>query len=143
MSVPFQPSPMSSTVALNKNAFPTRQQMPANPFNSAQFSCVVLQAQNQAFVRFAVMSSAAQTAIALHSTSVLEPFNRRGLSLSRTAVRPAYAGVLHRCCERNVVAPGRYSKRFLRSNRALEGHFSARNGPENASQVGFWPAVHC
>src|SRR5690349_2520320 len=33
---------------------------------------------NQAFVRFAVMSSAAQSAIALNSTSVLEPFNRRG-----------------------------------------------------------------
>jgi hypothetical protein len=25
------PLPMSSTVALNKNAFPTRQHMPANP----------------------------------------------------------------------------------------------------------------
>src|SRR5581483_1350642 len=42
---------------------------------------------NQAFVRFAVTSSAAQTAIALNSTSVLEPFNRRG-SRSREPLVP-------------------------------------------------------
>jgi hypothetical protein len=57
-------------VACNKDAFPTRQRIsPANPSLSlpkqAQFSCVDPQAQYQAFVRFAVTSSAALSAIAL------------------------------------------------------------------------------
>jgi hypothetical protein len=39
------------------------------------------QAQYQAFVRFAVTSSAALSAIALNRTWLLEPFNRGGLSL--------------------------------------------------------------
>jgi hypothetical protein len=47
----------------------------------AQLSCVSLQAQYQAFVRFAVGSSAALSAIALDWTCVLEPFTRGGLSL--------------------------------------------------------------
>jgi hypothetical protein len=45
IAVRTTPMPMSSTIALNKNAFPTRQHMPANLFNSAQFSCVGVQAQ--------------------------------------------------------------------------------------------------
>ena len=47
----------------------------------AQVSCVSIQAQYQAFVRFAVRSSAALSAIALNWTCVLEPFTRGGLSL--------------------------------------------------------------
>jgi hypothetical protein len=47
----------------------------------AQVSCVNIQAQYQAFVRFAVRSSAALSAIALNWTCVLEPFTRGGLSL--------------------------------------------------------------
>src|ERR1700716_3792010 len=47
----------------------------------AQVSRVSFQAQYQAFVRFAVGSSAALSAIALNWTCVLEPFTRGGLSL--------------------------------------------------------------
>jgi hypothetical protein len=73
-------------VAFNKDAFPTRQpRLPANQSFSlpkqARFSCVSLQAQYQAFVRFAVASSAALSAIALNWTSVLEPFHPARLSL--------------------------------------------------------------
>jgi hypothetical protein len=77
--------------------------------------CVSLQAQYQAFVRFAVESSTAP-AIALDSTCVLEPFTRRALA-SRTLVstRNPLRGqqTLDRCCGRNVVAPGQYSKWFF------------------------------
>jgi len=70
-------------VACNKDAFPTRQRIsPANPSfglpKQAQFSCIGLQAQYQAFVRFSVTSRAALSAIALNRTGVLEPFTRRG-----------------------------------------------------------------
>ena len=51
----------TSTVAFNKDAFPTRQHSsPANPFillvetSQGQLCCVSLQAQYQAFVHFAV-----------------------------------------------------------------------------------------
>ena len=80
----------------------------------AQLCCVSLQAQYQAFVRFAVESSTAP-AIALNSTCVLEPFTRRAL-VSRTLASPASsygASTLDRCCGRNVVAPGEYSKGFF------------------------------
>ena len=76
--------------------------------------CVSLQAQYQAFVRFAVESSTA-SAIALNWTCVLEPFTRRAL-VSRTLASPVTLTgpvTLDRCCERNVVAPGKYSKRFF------------------------------
>jgi hypothetical protein len=42
---------------------------------------VIFQAQYQAFVHFAVGSSAALSAIALKKTCVQEPFTRGGLSL--------------------------------------------------------------
>jgi hypothetical protein len=98
--------------------------VPAGPNHSARqsrpssycvsVSCVSLQAQYQAFVRFAVESSTA-LAIALNWTCVLEPFTRRALvsrtlAFTRTPTGPA---TLHRCCGRNVVAPGQYSKRFF------------------------------
>jgi hypothetical protein len=72
-------------VAFNKDAFPTRQPLsPANQSSACQnkpgFSCVSLQAQYQAFVRFVVASSAALSAIALNSTCVLEPFHPARLS---------------------------------------------------------------
>jgi hypothetical protein len=41
---------------------------------------------------------------------------------------------LDRCCGRNVVAPGEYSKWFFR---ALSGHFAARHRPLDACQIGF------
>jgi hypothetical protein len=47
----------------------------------AQVFHVNFQAQYQAFVRFAVASSAALSAIALYLTCLLEPFTRGGLSL--------------------------------------------------------------
>src|SRR5216683_7784128 len=47
----------------------------------AQVFRVIFQAQYQAFVHFAVGSSAALKAIALKWTCVLEPFTRGGLSL--------------------------------------------------------------
>jgi hypothetical protein len=73
-------------VAFNKDAFPNRQRTPlAGPNHSAcqnklKFSRVSFQAQYQAFVRFAVASGAALSAIALDMTCLLEPFTRDGLS---------------------------------------------------------------
>jgi hypothetical protein len=72
-------------VAISKDAFPTAQASAGDRINrlakQAQVSCVSIQAQYQAFVRFAVRSSAALSAIALDWTCVLEPFTRGGLSL--------------------------------------------------------------
>jgi hypothetical protein len=80
-------------VAISKDAFPNSASLPQQrkPWPSAasiillakqaQVSCVSIQAQYQAFVRFAVRSSAALSAIALNWTCVLEPFTRGGLSL--------------------------------------------------------------
>src|SRR3954463_11922863 len=71
---------ISSTVAFNKDAFPNRQPSPAGPNHSAcqnklRFSRVSLQAQYQAFVRFAVTSSAALSAIALKSDLAFGTFH--------------------------------------------------------------------
>src|SRR6516164_1690241 len=57
------------------------------------------------------------------------------------SISPVSSRALHRCCERNVVGPGQYSKRFLYSNRALWRHFSPRNRPRDARQVGFWGPI--
>jgi hypothetical protein len=71
-------------VAFNKDAFPNRQRIElAGPNHSAcrnklRFSRVNFQAQYQAFVRFAVASCAALSAIALNMTCLLEPFTRAG-----------------------------------------------------------------
>jgi hypothetical protein len=73
-------------VAVNKDAFPSSPAHAAGCAKlfslpkQAQVSCVSFQAQYQAFVRFAVGSSAALSAIALNLTCVLEPFTRGGLS---------------------------------------------------------------
>src|SRR6516162_257057 len=65
----FRPVPISSTVAFNKRRVPhPPTPSPANLFSlsiQAHLSCVDVQAQNQAFVHFAVASSAAEFAIAL------------------------------------------------------------------------------
>jgi hypothetical protein len=84
-------------VAFNKDAFPTRQPLPpANNHSACQnkpgFSCVGLQAQYQAFVRFAVASSAALLAIALNWTRVLEPFTRRGSRFENSGFHPLVYG---------------------------------------------------
>jgi hypothetical protein len=76
------------TVRRNQHGRVPQQRKPRPPAASiillakqAQVSCVSIQAQYQAFVRFAVRSSAALSAIALNWTCVLEPFTRGGLSL--------------------------------------------------------------
>lgn len=73
--------------------------------------------------RSLLRSEAAQLskAIALNWTCVLEPFTRGGLSrFENSGLRPQYPfgvstgpATLDRCCERNVVAPGEYSKWFF------------------------------
>jgi hypothetical protein len=75
-------------VAFNKDAFPNRQRISwldqylSACRNKLRFSRVNFQAQYQAFVRFAVASSAALSAIALNMTCLLEPFTRAGLALA-------------------------------------------------------------
>src|SRR5258708_902883 len=77
-------------VAFNKDAFPNCRQSASRTksFSLPKQAQVLLrkfQAQYQAFVRFAVASSAALSAIALNRTWLLEPFTRGGLScLKRT-----------------------------------------------------------
>src|ERR1700754_4470308 len=72
---------------VDKDAFPSSPACAAGRTKSfrlpkqAQVFCVSFQAQYQAFVRFAVGSSAALSAIVLNWTCVLEPFTRGGLSL--------------------------------------------------------------
>jgi hypothetical protein len=72
-------------VAFNKDAFPNCRQFASRTKSfslpkQAQVSSREFQAQYQAFVRFAVASSAALSAIALKWTWLLEPFTRGGLS---------------------------------------------------------------
>jgi len=83
----FNSTQISPYVAVNKDALPNSPANDAGCIKSirlpkqAQVSSVSFQAQYQAFVRFAVGSSAALSAIALNWTCVLEPFTRGGLSL--------------------------------------------------------------
>jgi hypothetical protein len=83
----FNSTQILSYVAVNKDALPSSPADTAGLHQSfslpkqAQVSRVSFQAQYQAFVRFAVRSSAALSAIALNWTCVLEPFTRGGLSL--------------------------------------------------------------
>jgi hypothetical protein len=87
IAMPFNSTQILSYVAINKDAFPNSPANIAGRTESfrlpkqAQVYRVSFQAQYQAFVRFAVISSAALSAIALNWTCVLEPFNRGGLSL--------------------------------------------------------------
>jgi hypothetical protein len=85
--VQSNPTQILPYVAVNKDALPNSPADAAGCLKSfrlpkqAQVSRVSFQAQYQAFVRFAVGSSAALSAIALNWTCVLEPFTRGGLSL--------------------------------------------------------------
>jgi hypothetical protein len=87
IAVPFDSTQILPYVAVNKDAFPNSPADGAGCLKSfrlpkqAQVFRVIFQAQYQAFVRFAVGSSAALIAIALKWTCVLEPFTRGGLSL--------------------------------------------------------------
>jgi hypothetical protein len=87
IAVPFNSTQILPYVAVNKDALPNSPADGAGCLKSfrlpkqAQVCRVSFQAQYQAFVRFAVGSSAALSAIALNSTCVLEPFTRGGLSL--------------------------------------------------------------
>jgi hypothetical protein len=87
IGMPFNSASILPTIAFNKDAFPTASILPAGQNHSAcqnkpRFSRVSFQAQYQAFVRFAVSSSAALSAIALNWTCLLEPFTSGGLSCS-------------------------------------------------------------
>jgi hypothetical protein len=83
----FNSAQIMPYVAVNKDALPNSPADATGCIKSfrlpkqAQVSRVSFQAQYQAFVRFAVGSSAALSAIALKWTCVLEPFTRGGLSL--------------------------------------------------------------
>jgi hypothetical protein len=85
--VQFNSTQILPYIAVDKDALPGSPAYAAGCIKSfrlpkqAQFSRVSFQAQYQAFVRFAVGSSAALSAIALKWTCVLEPFTRGGLSL--------------------------------------------------------------
>ena len=85
-------------VAVNKDTLPNSPADTADCIKSfrlpgqAQVSRVSFQAQYQAFVRFAVASSAALLAIALNRTRVLEPFTRRGSRFENSGFHPLVYG---------------------------------------------------
>jgi hypothetical protein len=85
--VQFNPTQNSQYAAVNKDRLPNSPAEIAGWIKSfrlpkqAQVFRVIFQAQFQAFVRFAVGSGAALSAIALKKTCVQEPFTRGGLSL--------------------------------------------------------------
>ena len=87
IAVQFDSTQILPYVAVNKDAFPNSPADRAGCLKSfrlpkqARVFSVIFQTQYQAFVRFAVGSSAALKAIALKWTCVLEPFTRGGLSL--------------------------------------------------------------
>ena len=122
-------SSISPTIAFSKDAFPNQRRTFARrtKFSACQNQpnrlarrlsvtncCVSLQAQYQAFVRFTVESSTAP-AIALNSTCFWN-LSPGGLSFRELWPHPhRLTGpvTLDRCCGRNVVAPGEYSKGFF------------------------------
>src|ERR1700738_3275154 len=147
--MPFKFVSIPSTVAFNKDAFPNRRRsLPAGPNHSAcqnkpiycvDVCCVDIQAQYQAFVRFAVGSSTA-LAIALDWTCVLEPFNRAGSRFENSGLHPYTYGASSPgpmlWAERSR-SRGIFQAVFLRSNRTLSRQFAARDGPFNSRQIGF------
>ena len=157
----------SSPFAFNKDAFPNRRLFLAGrtksfacqnqPDNLARpslvktgpawagpvqrlrvtVSCVNLQAQYRAFVRFAVESGTA-SAIALDWTCVLEPFTRRAL-VSRTLAPTRYYGGSNpgpMLWSERSRSRGIFQGVFLRSNWTLSGHFAAGDRPFDAGQIG-------
>jgi hypothetical protein len=85
IALQFIAAPMLSPFAPHKHAFPNRRLIaPAGSNrstcrNKVRLLCVISEAQYQAFVRFAVASSAALSAIALNLTCLLEPLPGRAL----------------------------------------------------------------
>ena len=122
-------SSISPTIAFSKDAFPNRLRTFARRTKlfsvpkPAYSSCVTASRKqllrksssaNQAFVRFTVESSTAP-AIALNSTC-FRNLSSGGLSFRELWPHPhrlAGPATLDRCCGRNVVAPGEYSKGFF------------------------------
>ena len=96
--------------------------------NRARLLCVISEAQYQAFVRFAVASGAALSAIALNRTCLLEPLPGRALlrEFWRPAVKRRGEPTLNRCCNRKVVSPRGYSKRFFAPVRAARPAFARK-----------------
>jgi hypothetical protein len=98
IAVQFNYTQMSPYVAVNKDALPNSPASAAGCIKSfrlprqAKVSRVSSQAQYQAFVRFAVASSAALSAIALNRTCVLEPFTRRGSRFENSGFHPLVTG---------------------------------------------------
>ena len=138
----FPSVPMPSTIACNKDAFPTRRPLAASEppkVKPAETSRVLLRkssSANQAFVRFAVASCAAFNRCRAQFDPRFGTFYRRGSRpepwlIARVSTGPAPIS------NRNVVAPSEYSKRFLRLISALSWHFSAPNRPQNTRQIGF------
>jgi hypothetical protein len=113
-------------VAVSKDALPNSPADTAGCIKSfrlpkqAKISCVSFQAQYQAFVRFAVASSAALLSYRARLDLRFGTFHSgRALALRTLAsTRNNPTGYLQgptldRCCEQNVVAPGEYSKWFF------------------------------
>src|SRR6266478_925131 len=108
-------------VAVSKDAFPQQSSAHAaggtKSFSlpkQAKVSCVSFQAQYQAFVHFAVGSGAAfkshRAQVDLRSGTFHSGRASRFEKLWPSPVASTGPATLDRCCRRNVVAPGEYSK---------------------------------
>ena len=140
-------APVLPSFAFNKHAFPNRRLVvPAGPNhstrrNKARFLCVISEAQYQAFVRFAVASSAASQP----SRSIgpacwnLSPGRALLREFWPPAVKRRGEPTLNRCCDRKVVSPRGYSKRFFRADPAYPMGFcpqTARRIPDKSALAG-------
>jgi hypothetical protein len=123
----FNSTPILPYVAVNKDAFPNSPACAADRIKSfrlpkqAQVSCVSFQAQYQAFVRFCGRKRRSSLK---PSRSIGPAFWNLSLGagsrFENSGLHPQYPygvstgpATLDRCCERNVVAPGEYSKWFF------------------------------
>ena len=114
-------------VAVNKDAFPSSPACAAGRIKSfrlpkqAQVSCVSFQAQYQAFVRFCGRKRRSSLkpsrpigpAFWNLSLGAGSRFENSGLHPQYPYGESTEPATLDRCCERNVVAPGEYSKCFF------------------------------
>ena len=139
-------APVLPSFAFNKHAFPNRRlNSPVGPNhstrrNKAGLLCVISEAQYQAFVRFAVASSAASQP----SRSIgpacwnLSPGRALLREFWLPAVKRRGEPTLNRCCDRKVVAPRGYSKWFFRADPAYPTGFcpqTARRIPERSART--------
>jgi hypothetical protein len=146
--LPFPSVPMSSTIACNKDAFPTRWPQAASEpakVGPAKTSRVLLRKSSSAIrLSFALRSQAAQHLKPIELKANRARFDPRFGTYYRHGSRPEpwfFARVSTGpapISDRNVVAPGKYSKRFLQPNSALSCHFSTPNRPRNTRQIRFW-----